>query len=288
MDVKQQEPIILFNGILGCEIFKDLFKAYGDTYEAIAAFSTLRKGVIEHLNKVLETNPYPKPTDYVSQFLIIDGLTGRPYERNRKYYWDDAKINALIAKEAKIPVDSEMRSRYKVALLAGCYGASKGTLIREVGAEDGNAFYDMLQGLPELYHYRQCCRDWLISYENCIGYVPKIVRTVFGTNLTIKEYNGRQLRDTEAMLRLMLNYPIQGTGADLLKFNIVAFYEWTKRRKLKPSDMRIMVTRHDEMVFLIKNECMHYVDELKSYMEIQVEDWTPLRMDCHIGTHYQP
>lgn len=286
LDVKQQEPTILLNGVLHSPHFKRLFKEdTEDKYIAITRFCIAQDELCTKISEFLSLKSQLDEGDWVWQFLKLDTVSGQPLMKKEEHVLDFVKINDYIMEHVigDVTYSKEDRAGYKLALLSGSYGAYESSLKREVGDKIGGSFYRMLNTLPELVEYKELARKYLLSNVGD----AKEVYTLFGTCLPIGDYDSTgKKRNLDAKLRCMVNYPTQGTGADMLKFAICDFYAWAKMRGLKPIDARIVTTRHDELVIMIRKELIGYLDEIKGIVELQVEDWAPILVDVTWGTHY--
>lgn len=286
LDVKQQEPTILTNGVLNSPHFKQLFKEdKEDKYIAVTKFCLAQDELVNKIEHSLEVVPQITETDWAWNFLKLDEVTGLPMRHKNKYLLDYTKINDYIMQHtiADVEYTKEDRNGYKVALLSGSYGAYEASITKRVGEKIGSSFYRMFSTLPEMVYYKELARQYLLSDAD----INKEVYTLFGTRLPIKDYDSQgKRRNLDAKLRCMINYPTQGTGADMLKFAICDFYNWAKSKDLKPRDARILTTRHDELVVMIRKDLLHYLDEIKGLVELQVEDWAPILVDVKYGTHY--
>lgn len=289
MDIRQQEPTIMFNGVLNSKHFKKLFKDnLNDKYIAIAKFCLAQNDVIGKLEEFISSvgKENLNASMWVWQFLKKDLVTGELALGKKKSVIIDYEVlnNYIVQHLIKdIPCDREQRELYKLALLSGSYGAYESTLISKVGEEAGRSFYRMLDNLPEMVEYEDRASRYLKSTKMGEQYVY----TVFGTCLKLNPYDSKgKKRDFRAMLRLMRNYPNQGTGADMLRFLINDFYDWTLENNLSPMDIRILTSRHDELVLLVKDEYLDRVDEVKDLMELQVEDWAPILVKMETGKYY--
>lgn len=286
MDIRQQEPTVMFNGVLNCVHFKKLFKEnLNDKYIAIAKLCIAQNRVINKINEFVQVTGLENIDEsmWVYRFLLRDGVTHAFIKNKKKQHCINHKeLNDYIVVH-EIPYtecDAELRDAYKLALLSGSYGAYEASLKSKVGEEVGASFYRMLDMLPEMVDYKERAGKYIRSGG-------RNVMTLFGTELKLNEYDSKgQKRNFNALLRLMQNYPNQGTGADMLKFVICDFYDWQKENNLPPMDIRIMTTRHDEIVLLVKDELLDRIDEVKDFMELQVEDWAPILVKVKQGKTY--
>ena len=283
LDVRQQEPTILLNGILNCPHFKKLFKDHlDDKYIAITRFCMAQELILEKIEQFASATQMIRDTDWVYPFLRKDVVTGEIQMYKKQPLIDYNYLNAYIMQGLVDEVEFSVADRngYKTALLSGSYGAYETTIKKRAGDKAGSSFYRMLNNLPELVDYKDRGGQYISSGG-------RILYTLFGTELKISDYDkDGNYRDFNAKLRLLVNYPTQGTGADMLKFGIVDFYEWTKTQGLTPRDARIVTTRHDETVLMIREDLVDRLEEIRGLFELQVEDWAPILVKSTVGDHY--
>jgi DNA polymerase I len=119
-------------------------------------------------------------------------------------YLSFAKRVGAVPRHATKASHAEIRDRYKTMLLAVQYGMSRDTLAARLGVSTFEA-YQMLTQHRELFaQYWQWSEDWVQQ-----ALQTGIMRTAFGWSCRtgITEFNERSIR----------NWPIQATGADILR-----------------------------------------------------------------------
>lgn len=106
------------------------------------------------------------------------------------------------------------------------------------------------------------------------------VETYFGTVLYANEL-GKRLQ------RVLMDLPIQGTGADILALLIKHADEELEKRGLDDV-MDFYFSRHDELIFEVDGEYANRVglekvfDELRDITEHQVDDWAPFHIEIKL------
>ena len=93
------------------------------------------------------------------------------------------------------------------------------------------------------------------------------VFSAFGRWMSIPEANSPDKALQASAERCSLNYPIQASGADIMKFALVLLHkEFYKRNWMDPHDpvARFLLTVHDEIVFEVKHE---YLMEVMPVLE---------------------
>jgi hypothetical protein len=85
----------------------------------------------------------------------------------------------------------------------------------------------------------------------------KGVYTAFGRWMAVPDVDSPDKAVVAACERYSLNYPIQGSGADIMKMSMVMLYkEFFRRGWVQDESARFMLTVHDEIVFEIKHELL--------------------------------
>jgi hypothetical protein len=158
--------------------------------------------------------------DYSSmEFLIAaslsDGHTGPVnnmldmYRSGDPYLAFCKSIGALPADATrKSPGVEEIRDKYKTMLLAVQYGMSTETLAGRLGVSTFEAHEMLTQHREQFFQYWAWSDDW-VQYALQTG----IMRTAFGWTCRtgITEFNERSIR----------NWPVQATGADILRISCI-------------------------------------------------------------------
>lgn len=125
------------------------------------------------------------------------------------------------------------------------------------------------------------------------------VYTAFGRWMSIPNALSEDKAIAAACERCSLNYPIQGTGADVMKMGLVMLYkDFWMRGWIQDQSARFMLTVHDEIVFEVKHEMLQQVmpviEEVMvrpSYMlktwavKFEVEPLIDLHWDPHFDYH---
>jgi len=126
----------------------------------------------------------------------------------------------------------------------------------------------------EVYGYFNSLREFKDYKNKCFGLAKKNVQkveTYFGTEIYADEYGSR-------LQRVLMDIPIQGTGADILALLIQHFDEEVEDRSIE-NEMELYFTRHDELIIEVDmdyvEECgeQEVVDILSDIFEHQIDDW---------------
>lgn len=164
------------------------------------------------------------------------------------------------------------RADFKRGWLALSYGAQLPGL-REMCKEiNPDVLYNYCSNIKEFQEYRKYCGK--MSREN-----KQVVKTYFGTAVRANEYDS-----SSRLKRILMDLPIQGTGADILSLLMKHFNEVVNNQGLD-GKLWIYFTRHDELVVEVAKEWFDEVGEgyveafLKDCLEHQIDDWTPFKVE---------
>jgi DNA polymerase-1 len=163
------------------------------------------------------------------EFLIAAALSGDPVMR--EFYRSDPYLEfpkrvGVAPKDASKGTHDALRDRYKVAMLAAQYGISTTGLAARLSIFDFTA-HEMLAQHREIFSaYWAWAHDWLARALDA-----GTMRTVFGWSCAtgITEFNERSI----------MNWPVQATGADILRLAVV----WATRHGL-----RLLAPVHDAIL----------------------------------------
>lgn len=170
----------------------------------------------------------------------------------------------------KVPTEIE-RKEFKQVWNALTYGASKqgiSDLCHNIDSSIVYTYFNKLSGYKE-YKKRM----------NAIGYSGgRVVETVFGTKLRVDGSTNSKA------VRQLMNFGIQGTGADILAFLVKHFEEEVANRGLEDK-VRLYFTRHDELVIEVHKD---FIKELGGneavyalifdMLEHRIDTWEPFKM----------
>ena len=84
--------------------------------------------------------------------------------------------------------------------------------------------------------------------------------------------------------RNSINYPIQGSAADIIKVAMLNIFKRLNDEKLKS---KLIMQVHDELVFEVSNDEIAVVKELiRHEMESAVKLYVPLKVDINYGKNW--
>ena len=208
----------------------------------------LEDGSIETVEVVWETVSKRKSTDYT----VLGNLKG-----------------------IEIEITKQERKEFKSSYLAISYGASIKGIERLCHIIDGKWVYKYVTGIKALKEYRAKIKKLAKAGTTTIG-------TIFGTPIfsEVESYDKKRLE------RVLLDLPIQGSGADILSLLIKHFYEYIKENSLIDK-MDIYFTRHDELIIEVDKEFLESAGEdkvkgiLREIFEHQINDWVPFKVEIN-------
>ena len=135
---------------------------------------------------------------------------------------------------------------------------------------DGNVLWDKFNSIEGLRNWRIDCNRKAKQGKGVV------VTSYFGEKMYPDGYN------TRAIARQVMDYEIQGTGADILELLVEHFNE-EKKKGLNAvlNNIEIYYTRHDELILLanagLSNEEVE--ETLNDMFRHQIDDWKPFEVE---------
>lgn len=172
-----------------------------------------------------------------------------------------------------IRITKAERKEFKTSWLAISYGASIFSIKMNCKTIDGSQVYNYVTGIDAIKNYRSQIDKLARQGINTIG-------TIFGTKLYAGDYDG----DYKKLKRMLLDLPVQGSGADVLSLLIKRFYDYTKQFGLE-NKLNLYYTRHDELIVEVNKSWLDEVGKdkvnavLHDMLEHQIDDWTPFKIE---------
>lgn len=201
--------------------------------------------------------------DYAGEELrVITNMSGDPLWK-KSFMHEDGDVHSITSRilYGKSEVSKDERNRGKRCNFAIIYGGGAGAISRNVGCsiEDGGRHMEnMRTGLPHLMGY--------VDHQKRFAKKHKCVYTAFGRRMPIPTIDSPIKAIMRKAERCAINYTIQATSADVLKFAMC--YVDKMIRKLGWEDRcRYVLTVHDEIVFEIRPQyLMEIVRKLDEWM----------------------
>jgi DNA polymerase I-like protein with 3'-5' exonuclease and polymerase domains len=188
--------------------------------------------------------------DYAGEELrVITNMSGDPLW-TKSFLHEDGDVHSITARIlfAKAEVSKDERNRGKRSNFAVIYGGGAGAISRNVGCsiEDGGRHMEnMRTGLPGLMGY--------VEHQKKFAKKHKCVYTAFGRRMPIPTIDSPIRAIQKKAERCAINYTIQATSADILKFAMC--YVDKQIRALGWEDrVRYVLTVHDEVVYEVRPE----------------------------------
>jgi DNA polymerase I-like protein with 3'-5' exonuclease and polymerase domains len=162
------------------------------------------------------------------------------------------------------------RSEFKTCWNAMTYGSTYNGLKKIAYNIDCRTFYNYFNGIPEFKRYR----------GRCYGLAKKGVQeveTYFGTYVRANEFGSK-------LQRVLMDIPIQGTGADLLALLVENFDSQMNRMDISTEELDIKLSRHDEIIleadedFVAREGLDSILLMAKDIFEHTVDDWLPFKV----------
>ena len=195
----------------------------------------------------------------------------------------DGDIHTRTASElfgvAPENVTTEMRRMAKTVNFGVIYGISPFGLSRQLGiAHDEAKLY-----IDTYFAKHSGVRNYvdkLISETSETGYVS----TIFNRKRAIPELLSTNRNTRHLGERLVINTPIQGSAADIIKLSMLNIQKRLKKEKL---GTRMLLQVHDELLFEVPEKEKDRAESLvKEEMENAVELNVPLKVDIGIGRNW--
>jgi DNA polymerase-1 len=172
----------------------------------------------------------------------------------------------------------ELRRRAKIINYALLYGKTAFTLARDIGvtATAAQEFIDAyFGGFPRVRMFI----DRTIENARTRGFVE----TMFGRRRMVPELNSRNGQIRQGAERMTVNFPIQGTAADILKKAMLRV-----DHVLRGNDARMILTVHDELLIETPEESAQETATLvRTAMETAATLKAPLTVDVGIGPNWR-
>jgi DNA polymerase-1 len=175
----------------------------------------------------------------------------------------------------------ELRRRAKIINYALLYGKQAFTLAKDIGVprQEAQAFIDAyFAGFPAVRKFI----DDLLATARETG----VVKTMFGRRRLMPDLNNRNFQLRGDAERRAVNFPIQGTAADILKRAMLDVH--AALGSVARGRARMILTVHDELLFETPTEAADETAALiRDRMERAVTLNVPLEVDIGIAENWK-
>jgi len=176
-------------------------------------------------------------------------------------------------------VTSEMRRQAKVINFGVIYGQGAFSLAKELGVTPklAKAFID---NYFERHAGARSFLDGCIREAEACGFVT----TILGRRLPIPDIGSKNGNVRAFAQRNAINYPIQGSAADIIKAAMIGV---SRRMKREGVQSRLIMQVHDELVFEVVAGERELMEELvRGEMEGALPLRVPLKVDLNFGQNW--
>jgi DNA polymerase I-like protein with 3'-5' exonuclease and polymerase domains len=201
--------------------------------------------------------------DFAGEELrVVTNLSGDPIWTD-SFLNKDGDVHAITAKTlfAKDSVSKDERNRGKRCNFAFIYGGGAGAIQRNIDCtmEDAQRHMaNLKRDVPVLMGY--------VDHQKEYAKKHKAIFTAFGRRIPIPTIDSPIKMIRSKAERCAINYTIQATSADILKF-AMCFVDKNIRAMGWENDVRYVLTVHDEVVYEIKPHLlMEAVRKLDEWM----------------------
>ena len=199
--------------------------------------------------------------DYAAQELrIATNVSGEPVWV-KEFTEGDGDLHSITARAFfnKENISKDERKMGKIANFALIYGGGPAAIIRATGCDKVEASRRKQSFDKAVPTFAGWIKTQQKSVKKDHGVWTAFKRWLAIPDATIDTGSPEQNRKIQAACeRYAVNYPIQGSGADIMKISMVTLHkEFHKRKWLKiggDDSVRMLLTVHDEVVFEVKHE----------------------------------
>ena len=233
----------------------------------------IRKSFVPSSNSVILSSDYSQIELRIFAHLANEDELIKAFNNNIDIH---TKTASEIFRVSVDEVTSDMRRSAKAVNFGIIYGISSYGLAQDLNISNKEAkeFIDKyFESFPKIKNYM----SEVIEKARVDGYV----KTIMNRKRVIEEINNSNYMIRSMGERMVLNTPIQGSSADILK---KAMIEIDKKFEELNLDSRMILQIHDELVFdVVCNEVEIVKEIVKEVMENTVKLHVPLLVDINIG-----
>lgn len=176
-------------------------------------------------------------------------------------------------------VSSEMRRQAKTINFGVIYGQGAFSLAKQLGVAR-NVAEKFIAAYKERYKAAMDFLDQSVQNARETGYVT----TILGRKLPINDINSQNGALRSYAERNAINYPIQGSAADIIKKAMLGVQQEIRKQQL---NSKLIMQVHDELVFEVpENELATMQKLVVQQMSCAVELKIPLKVDLGWGKNW--
>jgi DNA polymerase I-like protein with 3'-5' exonuclease and polymerase domains len=193
--------------------------------------------------------------DYAGEELrIVTNISGEPVW-TKEFLHGTGDLHTITAKAffGGGEITKQQRQQGKTANFALVYGGGTGAVMRATGCnkeEGARRKQNFDRSVPVF-------SKWVSTQKRKVK-LEKGVKTAFGRWISIPEVDHENQAIQASAERMSVNYPIQGSGADIMKIALVKIHKECYKRGWQDV-VHMMLTVHDEIVFEVKQEYLMQV-----------------------------
>ena len=173
----------------------------------------------------------------------------------------------------------EMRRTAKVVNFGIMYGAGPFRMSQELGIsikESKDLIETYFCTYPRIKEYM----DNTIAFANKYGYV----KTLLGRKKNINLGSHLSVQMQKAEERALINMPIQGTAAELIKVAMINIFHKFKNNNL---NTKMILQIHDELLFESDHDELDIVEKIIiDEMENAISLSVPIKVSCNYGDNW--
>lgn len=219
----------------------------------------LRKAFVAENGYVFISGDYSQLELRLLAHLSKDENLTAVFNQNLDIHSESAKL--IFGKD-----DSESRRKAKIVNFGIVYGISAKGLSQRLGIPVSSA-QKLIDRFFYFYPQVKKLKEDLIEFAKTYGYVE----TLFGRKRFVPEIFSQSYREKTLAERIIINTPIQGLGADILKKAMIGIDDEFYKRKINGY---LVLTIHDEIIVEVEESKK---EEVKSIIKEKME--TSFKLD---------
>jgi DNA polymerase-1 len=197
-------------------------------------------------------------------------------------YKEDLDIHNITAKNIlnlnDEEITPEIRRIAKAVNFGILYGLSPFGLARDTGVNQNTA-KEFIKSYYELYPKVKNYFNDLIEKARQTGYTE----TILGRKRFFKELNSKNFNLRQRAERMVMNAPIQGSAADIIKLAMIESQNYIEKNNI---DAKIVLQIHDELIFEVNEKIVDKLFyDIKDIMENIFNLSVPLKVNGNIGNN---